>query len=88
MKRSKLAKALAKAGCQMEDQAFRDLVTRTFTERYCPKLTVDELLKRPTEALRFVKIIRIHCGCFRLPEEVITGTLLARRKNAGFKCVA
>lgn len=61
-------------------EAFDEKIVDLFHAMY-PAFTVDELLVRPREALRFCDASRVGFGNYDLPDDLILRRLLNRRKN-------
>jgi hypothetical protein len=63
-------------------EAFHDGLSDTFDNMYRDSIpTVDELLVRPREAMRFADAIRSRFGDFDLPDDLILRGLLRVRKG-------
>jgi hypothetical protein len=79
---ARLDKTLADLGFDIDPDAFKDVLSDTFDSMYAGMLpSIDELLVRPTEALRYCVAIRDRLRNFDLPEDVILRTLLNTRKH-------
>jgi hypothetical protein len=78
---------LATFGIEMDEDQFRGMLVELFHNLYRAIPSVDELLVRPREAIRYCDRVRDHLAgtgedaAFDLPDEVILRTLLNQRKH-------
>lgn len=68
-------------GVNMEKPEFIDQMCEDFNTVYRGQWTVDELLLRPREAMRFCDDVRHRHGYYDLPDDIILRSILQRRKN-------
>lgn len=61
-------------------EAFDEVVVDLFHGSY-PAFSVDELLVRPREGVRFCDAVRTKLGNYDVPDDLILRRLLNRRKN-------
>ena len=77
---SRLSKTLAEYGIDTEPEMFVDQLVELFQGLY-PAFTIDELLVRPREALKFCDAVRTSCRNYDLPDDLLLRPLLNRRKH-------
>jgi hypothetical protein len=77
---ARLSKTLAEYGIDTDPDAFVDQLVERFQGMY-PAFTIDELLVRPREALRFCDSVRTATGNYDLPDDLLLRPLLNRRKQ-------
>ncbi len=77
---SRFSKTLTKYGIIEDPKMFIDRLVEIFQGMY-PAFTIDKLLIRPREALRYCEAVRAACKNFDLPDPLILGSLLNRRKH-------
>lgn len=77
---SRLSKTLAEYGIDTDPEMFVDSLVERFQGMY-PAFSIDELLVRPREALRFCDSVRCATGNYDLPDDVLLRPLLNRRKQ-------
>lgn len=68
-------------GIEMDKEDFRDQMVSDFNATYGGKLTLDELLLRPREAMRFCDEVRSKHLYYDLPDDIILRSAMARRKH-------
>jgi hypothetical protein len=78
---ARLSLTLADFGIDLGPEEFVDLLADMMAQLY-PAFTIDELLVRPREALRFCDAARQRLDCYDLPDDVILRALLNRRKSS------
>ena len=64
-------------------EAFTDRVTEEFAALYRDRLSVDELLLHPSEAMHFCDLVRRKYAYYGVPDNVILRVMIARRKSGG-----
>jgi hypothetical protein len=77
---ARLSKTLAEFGIDEDPEMFADRLVQLFQGLY-PAFSFDELLLRPREALKFCDAVRMHCGNYDLPDDLILRVVLSRRKH-------
>lgn len=77
---ARLSRTLAEHGIEEDPDRFVDRLVELFQGLY-PAFTIDELLVRPREALRYCDAVRSHAQNYDLPDDMILRPLLNRRKN-------
>lgn len=77
---TRLSKTLSEFGIEIDPETFVDQLVERFQAMY-PAFTIDELLVRPREALRFCDAVRVATGNYDLPDDVLLRPLLNRRKH-------
>lgn len=77
---ARLSKTLEEYGIDTDPETFVDQLVERFQAMY-PAFTIDELLVRPREALRFCDSIRATTGNYDLPDDLLLRPLLNRRKH-------
>lgn len=70
-------------GVDMAREAFDDRTVDFFGTTYKGGLSIDELLLRPAEAMRFCSDYRRAYACFDVPDDIILRVIMQRRKNPG-----
>lgn len=77
---ARLSSTLAEYGIDTDPEMFVDqLIDQCFV--MYPAFTIDELLVRPREALRFCDAVRERLGNYDLPDDMLLRPLLNRRKQ-------
>ena len=77
---ARLSKTLAEFGVDEDPDAFVDRLADVF-HRMFPAFTIDELLVRPRQALRFCDGVRETLGNYDNPDDILLRPLLNRRKH-------
>jgi hypothetical protein len=77
----RLEEKLRIAGVNIDVDLFRDLLSDTMQAMH-PFWNDEDLMHRPTEALRFCQAIREATSGYELPDEVILRALSGRRKRS------
>jgi len=77
---ARLSQTLADYGIDDDPEAFKDGLVDLFHGLY-PAFTVDELLVRPREALRYCDAVRDKHRNYDLPDDLVLRSLLNRRKR-------
>jgi hypothetical protein len=77
---ARLSKSLTEYGVETDPEQFVDQLAERFGSMY-PAFSIDELLVRPREALRFCDAVREATGNYDLPDDLLLRPLLNRRKN-------
>lgn len=77
---ARLSKTLTEYGIDTDPETFVDQLVERFQGMY-PALTIDELLVRPREALRFCDAVRTATGDYDIPDDLLLRQLLNRRKH-------
>ena len=75
-----LATALTESGCNLDSQAFRDLVRSIFVEKY-PAMTDEDVYCRPAEAMLFCNHVRRGARAPQIADELVLRTLTNIRKR-------
>ena len=73
----------AEFGVGVSKDEFMDRIADTFNETFRGSLSVDELLLRPREAVRFCDSVRARHNWFDVPDDILLRSLMNRRKNPG-----
>ncbi|MFO1043257.1 MAG: hypothetical protein U0941_15800 [Planctomycetaceae bacterium] len=68
-------------GVDLSKPEFMDQMVDEFNAAYRDQWTIDELLLRPREALRFCDSVRGRFGYFDVPDDIILRAIMQRRKN-------
>jgi hypothetical protein len=69
-------------GIDDDPDVFVDALIDLMGQMY-PAFTIDELLLRPREAIKFCDVVRHRHGAYDLPDDVILRPMLNRRKHPG-----
>jgi hypothetical protein len=77
---ARLNLTLADYGIDLEPAAYVDELAELMANLY-PAFSVDELLVRPREALRYCDAARQRFQCYDLPDDLILRPLLSRREQ-------
>jgi hypothetical protein len=67
-------------GVTEEQEQFIDGLVELFHGLY-PAFTIDNLLVRPREGIRYCDAVRQHTGYYDLPDDIILQAILNRRKH-------
>ena len=74
-----LSDRLSDCGCSMESREFQNLVRGVYEKTYSD-WSDEELMFRPSEALKFCKEVRALVGVKRLPDDLVLRALVTWRK--------
>jgi hypothetical protein len=77
---ARLSKTLEEYGIEGDPEQFVDKLVEMLHNTY-PAYTVDELLLRPREALRFCDSVRQSINNYDVPDDVLLRPILNRRKQ-------